>query len=452
MSAAPNVIVFFTDQQRWDSCGLHGNPLELTPNYDRYARAGTHLRYAFTPAPLCGPARSCMQTGFYATETGCWRNGIPLKRKHETLATHFNAAGYETGYIGKWHLGAHRPRTAGQAVQQEDRGGYQRWLGANLLEYCSDAYDCRLYDEEDRMVQLPGYRVDAVADAGIRFVTQPRERPYFLFLSFLEPHHQNQRDDFPAPVGYEERYRGRWMPSDLAALPGSAHAHLSGYWGMVKRLDEAFGRLMDALRSSGQLDSTIVCFTSDHGCHFKTRNAEYKRSGHDSSIRIPAFLHGPGFMSGGDRSELVSLLDLPPTLLEAAGIPVPPEMAGRSLLALLRQPAASWNNEIFVQISSDQVGRALRTRRWKYGVSAPAVKGDAAASAERYEEVYLYDVANDPYELCNLLRRESHAAVAAGLRARLQSRIAKIEGVKSVIEACCCMADGQPPVIYHELD
>src|SRR5919202_691479 len=96
----PNVVVFFTDQQRWDTTGVHGNPLDLTPNFDRVARRGTHLYNTFTPQPVCGPARSCLQTGMYATTTGCFRNGIPLPEGAKTLAHHFREAGYHTGYIG----------------------------------------------------------------------------------------------------------------------------------------------------------------------------------------------------------------------------------------------------------------------------------------------------------------------------------------------------------------
>ena len=104
MSKQPNVIVFFTDQQRWDTTGVHGCPLDLTPNFDRLARAGTDVHYAITPQPVCGPARSCLQTGQYATTTGCHRNGIPLRQDSRTLAHCFGDAGYDTGYIGKWHL------------------------------------------------------------------------------------------------------------------------------------------------------------------------------------------------------------------------------------------------------------------------------------------------------------------------------------------------------------
>lgn len=416
-SSPPNVIVFFTDQQRWDTLGLHGNPLDLTPNLDRLAQQGTHLYHCFTCQPVCGPARASLQTGLYASNTGCFRNGIALGAGARTLAHHFGAAGYATAYIGKWHLADQDP------VPTAQRGGYDFWLAANALEFTSDAYDTVVYDRDDRPVKLPGYRVDALTDAAIRYVNENQGRPFFLFLSFLEPHFQNHIDDYPPPDGYRERYTGRWMPADLAALGGSAHQHLGGYFGMVKRLDEALGRLQDALKSLRLDQRTIVLFTSDHGNHFKTRNREYKRSCHESSIRIPGALWGPGFWGGGQVRQLVSLVDLPPTLLDAAGLPVPPSMQGRSLLPLLRGQGADWPDDIFLQISEDQVGRAVRTQRWKYSVYAPHKDGVSDADSSLYVEQYLYDLQADPHELTNLIGLGSHRAVADALRDRLIRRM-----------------------------
>lgn len=421
----PNVLVILTDQQRWDCSGLHGNPLGLMPNFDRLARAGTHLRYSFTCQPVCAPARSALQTGRYPTQLGTFRNDRTWPAGTRTLAHYFRAAGYRTGYIGKWHLA---PREFAGAVPPQFRGGYEDWLAANILELVSDAYDCRLWDERGIEHRLPGYRVDAVTDAAVRLLAVPRAQPFYLFVSYLEPHHQNSRDDYPAPDGYAAQYGGRWIPPDLAALGGSSAAQLAGYYGMVRRLDEALGRIHDALARTGQLEHTILLFTSDHGCHFKTRNAEYKRSCHESSIRVPTMLHGPGFMRGGDRRELVSLIDLPPTLLDAAGIALPPEMQGRSLLPRLRpgSSAAAWRDEVFVQISEHQTGRALRTRRWKYCVT---VQGPEAADAcehaswPRYTEDALYDLEHDPCELINLAGLAAHERTAARLRARLQARM-----------------------------
>ncbi|MCY3905984.1 MAG: sulfatase-like hydrolase/transferase [Anaerolineaceae bacterium] len=419
--AAPNVIVFFTDQQRWDSTGAHGNPLDLTPNFDRVAREGTHVSRSFTCQPVCGPARSVLQTGRYATETGCFRNGIALPQDAQTLAHHFREGGYTTGYIGKWHLADAGPGP----VPVEQRGGYEYWLASNALEFTSDAYDTVLYDGEDRPVKLPGYRVDALTDAAIRYIDSPRNQPYFLFVSYIEPHHQNHRDDYPAPTGYEERYRGRWAPPDLQALGGSSWRHLAGYWGMVRRLDEALGRLIDALKSLGQLDNTILLFTSDHGNHFRTRNAEYKRSVHDSSLRVPTVLSGPGFDGGGHLAQLVSLIDLPPTLLDAAGLPVPEKMQGRSFLPLVHGQNGDWPDDMFFQVSESCVARGVRTQRWKYGVLARDRDGNRDSAADRYTETWLYDLLADPEELHNVVDLESHAVVRTVLRERLLRRMAQ---------------------------
>ena len=417
MSSQPNVIVFFTDQQRWDTTGVHGNPLDLTPNFDRMAQQGTHLFNTVTCQPVCGPARSCFQTGQYATTTGCYRNGIPLPPDAKTMAHYFNDAGYDTGYIGKWHLADEDP------VTEPNRGGYDHWLASNVLEFLSDSYDCVMYDNDNQRVKMPGYRVDAQTDAVIRYIDGHQEDPFFLFISYLEPHHQNHLDDYPPPDGYRERYAGRWTPPDLAALGGTSQQHLGGYYGMVKRLDEALGRMIDALKSLEMLDNTIILFTTDHGCHFKTRNSEYKRSCHESSVRLPTAILGPGFNSGGQIHEMVSLLDMPPTLLDGAGITVPEQMQGRSVLPLVRRETDGWPEEAFIQISEAQVGRAVRTKRWKYGVDAPNKAGGRDAGSDVYVEQYLYDLQYDPYELTNLVGMDSHCGVADVMGQRLIRRM-----------------------------
>lgn len=419
----PNILVFFTDQQRWDSMGLHGNPLGLTPNLDRMAVSGTHLGRHFTCQPVCGPARSCLQTGRHATASGCHRNGIPLPASPDNLGECFRRGGYRTAYIGKWHLG---PEVEGRGVVPDThRGGYDYWLAANALEATSDAYQTRVWNAANEPVDLPGYRVDALTDAAIRYLDEQREDPFFLFLSYLEPHHQNHLDDYPAPHGYRECYTGRWTPPDLQALGGSSAQHLGGYWGMVKRLDEALGRLLDALRSLKQLENTVVLFTSDHGCHFKTRNSEYKRSCHESSIRIPGVIAGPGFDGGGEIRHLTSLIDLPPTLLETAGLPVPGSYHGRSLVPLVQKKTVDWPDDVFVQISEAECGRAVRTSRWKYAVRAPREKDgwDMRAWHGEMEEVCLYDLQCDPYELTNLVHSEAHLPVRERMRQRLLQRM-----------------------------
>lgn len=417
----PNVIVYFTDQQRHDTTGVHGNPMDLTPNFDRLASAGTHFYNSFTSQPLCGPARSSMQTGLFATQTGVFRNGIPLADDAETMAKVFARNGYKTAYIGKWHLGSEDP------VVADERGGYQSWLGANVIEFISDSYDAVLFDEENRKRKLPGYRVDAITDAAIRYCDQNQHDPFFLFVSFLEPHHQNHLDDYPPPEGYREKMTQKlWTPPDLATLKGTSGWHLGGYYGMVKRLDEAFGRLIDALKSLEMLDNTIVMFTSDHACHFKTRNSEYKRSCHESAVRIPTMVTGPGFMAGGQVRALFSTVDVMPTLLDAAGLEVPDGLAGTSIMPVVRDARNPWRDDLFFQISETETGRALRTHRWKYGVTSEYQ--DTAPRSDIYRESYLYDLEADPYEMVNLVGMTVFRGVADDLKARLLKWIAEIEG------------------------
>lgn len=409
----PNVVVFFTDQQRWDTTGIHGNPMGLTPNFDRMALEGTHFYHAYTCQPVCLPARAALQTGMYSTQVRCHTNGCSLPTDARTLAHCFNDAGYHTGYIGKWHL------CKELVVPKRLRGGYREWLGANVLEHCSDAYNCVMYDGASKEVKLPGYRVDAQADAAIRFIDRNQARPFFLFLSFLEPHFQNHRDDYPAPDVYADKYLDPWTPPDLRALGGSSARHLPGYYGMVKRLDDALGRVRDALKSLGLSRNTIVLFTADHGCHFKTRNGEYKRSCHDGSIRVPAAAVGPGFMAGGRVQQMFSLVDVAPTLLDACGIRVPKHMVGRSIMPVVNHRSAVWPGEVFVQISESQVGRAVRTHRWKYCVTAPDKHPNLDAGSGTYREEALYDLYADPYELNNLAGFTSHRLVADVMKKRL---------------------------------
>jgi arylsulfatase A-like enzyme len=434
-SRRPNVVLFFTDQQRHDASSLHGNPLDIMPNFDRLASHGTHAYHSFTCAPVCGPARCCLQTGTYISTNGGFSNGCTLPDHLPTMAQCFNDAGYHTGYIGKWHLAnVKHTKTDGGLVPKDMRGGYKEWLGVEALEFSVDEYHTTLYDTDDKPVKLPGYRVDAMTDAGIRFIDNHQDEPFFLMLSYIEPHHQNHVDDYPPPVGYREKYSGKWTPPDLAALPsvggqnavgGTAQHHLGGYWGMVKRLDEALGRIQDALISLGLDENTIVCFTSDHACHFKTRNGEYKRSCHDSSIRVPTGLWGGPFNGGGTVKQMVSLVDIPPTLLDACGIDVPQTMEGRSVRSVLGgRNDPEWPEEAYIQICDAHVGRAVRTARWKYCVMSEQTSQRVGTDWDKaeYTETFLYDLKYDPHELTNLINKQSHSEVRRVMRERLLKR------------------------------
>ncbi|MEM1060357.1 MAG: sulfatase-like hydrolase/transferase [Verrucomicrobiota bacterium] len=420
-----NFIVFFTDQQRWDTLGLNGNPMGLTPHFDRLARQGTFFRQAYTPQPVCGPARSCIQTGQYASTTRVWQNGPGLLPESPKLGELFKEAGYRTSYLGKWHLSPDGP---GDPVKKEYRAGWDEWIGANCTELTSTPYRLRMFDENDQPVEFPGYRSDALTDLAIDYVharAREPEQPYFLFMSFLEPHHQNSDDSYPAPHGMENTYRGGWYPPDLQAYGGSGPRDWAGYCAMIKRLDDGLGRLMDAVESSGQADNTVVVFMSDHGCHFKTRNGEYKRTPHEVSARVPLAIWGPKWNGGGQLDCPASLVDLAPSLLDTAGLPIPEAMEGHSLLPATRGETGHLPENSFIQFGDNIAipGRAIRHGKWKYAVSAsPEYHGKETAPV--YTESHLYNLETDPYELFNLVNRRGYEDVRDDLRGHLLARMA----------------------------
>jgi len=423
MADSPNVLVVLTDQQRWDTVGAYGAPMDLTPNLDEVAAEGTRFEHSISSQPVCAPTRGCLQTGQYATTHGVWKNNETLRDEDHLLARVFSRNGYDTGYVGKWHLG----NAGTEPIPEEQRAGYDHWLAADLLEFTSHPYEGILYDEDENEVSFDGYRVDAMTDMAIDFIREDRDDPFFLFLSYLEPHHQNDLEAYVAPDGYDYRYQNPWVPPDLQGNPGDWYEELPDYYGICRRIDECFGRLVDEFERQGIDDDTTVVFTSDHGSHFRTRNDEYKRSAHEASVRVPTIIQGPGFDGGGVVEDPISLVDLPPTLLDSANIRPPEEMEGQSAYRLVEESDADWKDDVFIQISETEVGRALRTNRWKYSVYAPEEDGRTTPSNDTYVERHLYDLHADPYERTNLVGREEYQQVAGELRSRLADRIEEIE-------------------------
>ncbi|UCC40407.1 MAG: sulfatase-like hydrolase/transferase, partial [Candidatus Aminicenantes bacterium] len=414
----PNILFVFTDQQRWDTAGCYGNPMDLTPNLDAIAQRGVLFENAFSCQPVCAPARGCLQTGKYATQHTVWRNGLVLPEHEETLAHDFKGQGYRTGYIGKWHLA----NTRTEPVPVNMRGGYEHWEASDVLEFTSHPYDTKVFDVNNQPIKVPGYRVNAITELVIRFLRQQENEPFFLFLSYIEPHHQNDMKRYVAPDGYAEKYADYYVPPDLEGHEGDWKENLPDYYGIVARIDECLGQILGELDRLGMTERTIVFFTSDHGSHFRTRNREYKRSCHESSIRVPMAAQGPGFSGGKVVSELISLMNVPPTLLDAAGIPVPERMQERSAMPLVKGEDVDWDKEVFIQISESQVGRAIRTDRWKYCVDAPDKNGGRDPASDVYVEQYQYDLKNDPYERNNLVGQQEYREVADELRETLIRR------------------------------
>jgi arylsulfatase A-like enzyme len=201
-------------------------------------------------------------------------------------------------------------------------------------------------------------------------------------------------------------------------------------------MDEVVGRIRGVLADTGLDRDTILVFVSDHGCHFKTRNTEYKRSPHDSSLHIPLVMEGPGFNRNLAIPELVSQVDLTPTLLAACGVPAPPGVQGRSFLPLLDRQTTGWRDEVYFELSEFVLGRGLRTPQYTYAVAAPRQGDRLPERAGRYVEYMLYDNDADPWQQVNLAGRAPYAKVAEDLRARLAERMKEAAGETTAIEPC----------------
>ncbi|MCI8943411.1 MAG: sulfatase-like hydrolase/transferase [Oscillospiraceae bacterium] len=445
-----NIIFYFTDQQRWDTCGCFGQPLDITPNLDALAREGVKFDNAFSPQPVCGPCRALFQTGKYPTETGCFRNNIMLPAGVKTLGQYIEEAGYETAYIGKWHLASdgelEKPPAIDHtvtAIPRELRGGYTGfWRAADVLEFTSHGYDGFVFDENDKRVDFKGYRADCINDMALEFLDgYTGEKPFFMTVSQIEPHHQNDRRHYEGPEGSKERFKDFVLPEDLKALGGNAAEEYPDYLGQCASLDENLGRLVAKLKEKGLYENTVIIFASDHGSHFLTRNRDehlngyddYKRSCHDACLHVPLVIAGGPYRGGRTVEELVSTASLPKTILALAGVDVGGAMIGENLLDVVEKKSDNRPNEIFAQISESRVGRCIRTARYTYSVYAPGVNGGEAAASDRYADDFLYDMEQDPHQLNNVVTDPAYAQVKAELRERLLDWIRQAEGARPVI-------------------
>ncbi len=416
--------------------------MNLTPNLDRMASRGVLFRSAISNQPVCAPARASIFTGQYPSKHGVWRNAIGLAENAVTLGSVMKQAGYSTNYIGKWHLaptlGAQLTPENRGPVKPQHRGGFRDlWEAANVLEMTSHAYEGDLFDGDGKPLHFSNrYRADFMTDRAQLFLrSRAAKSPFLLTLSYLEVHHQNDKDTFDPPKEYAGRYPNPFIPQDLRPLPGSWPSQIADYFACVAKMDEIVGTLRQTLVETGLDKNTIVMFTSDHGNHFRTRNAEYKRSPHESSIHIPLVAEGPGFNRGIEVSELVSHVDFAPTLLTAAGLAVPASMQGRNFLPLLDRHTDGWRDEVYFEMSEFITGRGLRTPQYTYAAAAPKVPGwKATPTVDKYVEYMLYDLYSDPYQQVNLAGRTPYQKVSTELRQRLRARMHEASGEQSAIE------------------
>ena len=435
----PNVVFVLVDDLRWDELGAAGNTGVRTPHIDRLAREGALFRNAFVTTPLCSPSRASFLTGQYARTHGIVDNTNRAAASHRlaTFPLLLQRAGYETAFVGKWHMGN----------DDSARPGFDTWVSfKGQGQYLNPEIT-----EGDRTAPVRGYITDILNDRALAFIRKSRSKPFLLYLSHkaVHPNIRQLDDGSVVPIDGEmfvpaERHRGLFAntkvprrpnfgkpPLDKPALmrpigklpplgPATAtdDATVLGRQRALAAVDDGVGQIVKALEEQGQLANTLIIFAGDNGYFYGEHGLnDERRLAYEESARIPIVARFPRLIPAGSTPEqLVLNIDIAPTVLEAAGITRPAEIEGRSLVPLFRRTRAPWRSSFVIEYFTDTVFprvlnmgyQSVRTERWKY---------------IRYRELQgmdeLYDLGVDPYELRNVIGDAPNRAQLQQLRAEL---------------------------------
>jgi arylsulfatase A-like enzyme len=426
----PNVIWYIVDQMRGQATGANGDPNVFTPNLDNMAIAGTNFQRAVSGYPLCCPFRGSMMTGKYAHNHSVKLHEDRLDPSFRTVTDVFNEDGYETIYLGKWHLAGIKEkegRSALRTVPIEDRGRFSTWLG---YDNNNSQWDCYLHGHDDgseiEHYKLSGYETDSLTDMAIDRLRErsAADKPFFLVVWLHPPIVPNL-----APAS-NRRYQAQQLtlrPNVPESCEADARSLLSGYYAQIENIDENVGRLMDTLREQDLIDDTHVMFFCDHGDQMGSQGRFGKCVPYEESVRIPFLIGGgvprinQGRNAGNDQS-LVNHVDIAPTTLGLCGIEVPDWMEGfdyshRRTGVNARERIDLEPDSAYLQLIGDRESsyawRCVVTRDgWKYA----AVKNG---------EWLLFDLNADPYEQNNLAFNTQYRQKRNEMKALLKKWIDK---------------------------
>lgn len=428
-----NVLFIFTDQQQRFALSCMGNPNLETPHLDRLAQRGMLFRRCYSNNPVCGPFRGALLTGQYTSRCGVTGNGMPLPVGTTTWAEAFNAAGYQTSYVGKWHLGGN----GNCPIPVELRGGFQRFKGYQC--YNGFYKDVCFYDENNVEHRYDYHREDVATDLAIAELEAmtANKKPFLLMLSYQAPHYPVQ----PAPE-FEAIYRGRKIvrrpncqdinphtptvsprsprpvenDPDFQRYGNNLDEYIHLYNAMCAQIDANVGRLLAALERLGVADDTAVFFTSDHGDMQGSHGLKNKCLPHEESAGIPLISYVPGLPGGRVSDALVSGIDFMPTCLELAGIAPVPGVDGKSFAPILRGETESVTDAVFVENDG-----------W-----CMIVQDGWKLAAERQDDglapTFLTHLDEDPYELNNRVEDPAHAERRQALLDRLTAWDREVRG------------------------
>ena len=459
MTTRPNIIVIVIDDLRWDELGVTGHPYMKTPHIDRLAREGARFTHAFHTTPLCSPNRASILTGQYASRHGIIDNVGRDVASHRlpTYPVALQKAGYETGHVGKWHMGN----------DASPRPGNDYWVS---FRGQGKLVDPELQENDQRHV-VRGYVTDLLNERALAFVERPRQRPFALYMAHKAVHPDVfQRQDGtidPDSLGgyvpaerHRDLYRGQVFPPQPSVLPpevvgrskpalaeafarkerepagrallASIHAgsqeEIRLRAAMMASVDEGVGLLLGSLERSGTLDRTLIVFVSDNGYFFGEHGlGPERRFAYEDGIRSPLLVRYPPLVTPGTVVDALTLaLDIAPTVLEVAGATPGPHVQGRSLVPLLRGERPAWRTSFL----AEYYGEAAIP--WLVAMSYKAVRTDRHKYIDwtQYPDCdELYDLTSDPYELTNLARDPGRARLRAELRGELGRLVAESFGL-----------------------
>lgn len=422
----PNILFVFSDQHRWCDLGSYGNTQVVSPNLDAFAQKAIRFNNCISNSPVCVPARGSMLTGLFPLRHGAVSNDLAMRKDVESIAHVLVREGYRTGYIGKWHL-AGIPRDQ-YIPEGKGRFGFQEWKVANC---CHNYLNSYYYDEENNRVDIDGYEPIEQTNMAVDYIHRNSgKKPWCLVLSWAPPHDPYQH----VPQKYLDMYRD--MDIELRPnVPEVIHAgsgrimnredimqNYRGYYAHITALDEQFGRLIAALEEAGEIDNTIIVYTSDHGDMLGSQGTTNKQWAYEESIKVPLIVYWKGRTIHTSTDELIGLVDLPVSLLGLLGLRFSGEVDGKDLHELFINPEAKGLEEcyIFDPIPCHQAfargsseWRGIRTRRYTYA---------RTASDEGY---MLYDNLEDPYQMINQINDPDYDQIKGDLREKLDGYIQK---------------------------
>lgn len=430
-----NLIYVFADQLRRFSCGFAGDELAQTPNIDRLAKQSLDVRYAVPSTPVCAPYRASLMTGKFQSSTGMVINELRLSPEHECIGHVLTKGGYDTAYIGKWHLwanqlGHHDETINGFVPPGPYRLGFDQYWAAYNFNHTY--HDAPYFRNTPRREIHKIYEPDSQTSMAIDYLKARKDesRPFALFLSWGPPH--DPWDWANCPSDFSEQFRNVKFPlrpnysdtpdpyADTWATPGPEYRnhvnqYLQGYYAMTADVDRALGRLLGAIRDLGLEDNTLLVFTSDHGEMFGSHGRRAKYIFYEEACRVPFLVRWPGHVRQGATDTLLSTPDIMPTLLGALHLPIPRAVEGADLSGNLTGGSSRGPEAVYMQGMGTTAAwrdgtewRALRDRQYTYAIY----------HRDRHE--LLFDNQADPYQMKNLAGDRAQLAKLTHYREQLQ--------------------------------